>query len=303
MKITKNEIDKIKEGRPSVDPIEKLRRATKRQKITASNLATEFAELGDNQAEIDSKKSVGRKSLSRKERLNQANEKLATLYVDILAYEKEHNIEHVDIEAVYDPLVENNTLKSVGRKGKDQFTDLDRKILLAQRAMADTIAEWEVTDDIAPIATSETETGKRKGRAPLTYPQRMAKIRQDIIDYSQAIKALEAKLSKTELMDRQVKLLKDAKREVVREIKYLPDDSPIEQINSLNSELTSLESEIKIVSARVNNAKKMEKNGWQQEVELATTAGAKLQSIIKRAEGLLFKKINFKTVAKSIYAG
>ena len=120
-------------GRPSLKKIDKLRRAALRQRESLSDLQAVFDLEGDNEEDILSITGPGIRPKSRKTRLKIATDAFDKMIEDIRIHELEEGLQHLPIDSVVDPLLENNTVKKVGRKSKDEFTILDRKLLLASR--------------------------------------------------------------------------------------------------------------------------------------------------------------------------
>ena len=192
-------------GRPHLNMIDKMRRAALRQRENLTELQAVFDVEGDNQAEIDTITGPGIRPKPRSVRLQIAKNTFDQMMHGIRLFESESGLQHVPIDSVVDPLLENNTVKLVGRKPKDEFTILDRKLLLAQRKLADTLTEWqEVGADEPAIKKATEKTGQRHGRKPKTYSQRVLELKKEIIETTTKITELESKLNNIELMERQI---------------------------------------------------------------------------------------------------
>lgn len=204
-------------GRQKLALVERKRRAALRQKIKAEELQEYFNALGDNKKEIEEMSGPGRRPKPLSYRVEEAWALLEKMKAEVRALEDAEGLEHVPLMDVYDPLVEKGTIHSVGRKAKDEFTVLDQDLLKAERKLAMVYQEWQ------KAGTDEPERaivdGKPKGRKPTPYPQRVNDLLLEIEGIQLEIKTREKKLSKIDLLERQVKLLRDFARTVRKAIK------------------------------------------------------------------------------------
>ncbi|PAJ75709.1 hypothetical protein CJF42_03500 [Pseudoalteromonas sp. NBT06-2] len=278
-------------GRPHLDTIDKMRRAALRQRGHVAELQTVFDVEGDNQAEIDAITGPGIRPKSRATFLQIEKDKFEKMMTNIRVYESEEGLQHISIDAVVDPLLENNTVKSVGRKSKDEFTILDRKLLLAQRKLADTLTEWDEAGADEPAIKKATEkSGQRHGRTPKTYPERILELKKEIIETTTRIAELESKLNNIQVMDRQIRVLQNAKREarkMAKEARNLHGHDS-EQATKWEYKEASYATEIKQITARVTRYKRLEDNGWKphdiERMKLANPAEAALQAQLELVE-------------------
>ncbi len=293
-------------GRPTLNKIDKMRRAALRQRGHIAELQTVFDVEGDNQTEIDAITGPGIRPKSRAMFLQIEKDKFEQMMTDIRVYESEESLQHVPIDAVVDPLLENNTVRTVGRKPKDAFTILDRKLLLAHRDLTATLEVWEEYGcDFPPPVRETKKSGMRHGRTPKSFPERVLELKKEIIETTTKIIELESKLDNMQLMERQIRLLQNSKRELEKKRKSLEkqfgEKSP-EHIAQKNI-VGSIATEIKQFTVRINRFTKLMDNGWKQEqverIELANPSEAPLQAQLQKAEVKLGEQLDDK-LAKAI---
>lgn len=240
----------VARGRTKLSGVERKRRAALRQKIKAEELQEYFDAVGDNKDEIEKMAGPGRRPKPLSYRVQEAWETLEEMKAEVRALEEHEGLEHVPLEDVHDPLVEKGTIHAVGRKAKDEFTVLDQDLLKAERKLAAVYSEWK------EAGTDEPERaivdGKPKGRKPTTYPERVNELLLEIEGIQLEIKKREEKLSKIELMERQVKLLRDFARTVRKAIKK--QELTEEQGQQL---LGKTETEANTITARIDRAKRL----------------------------------------------
>jgi hypothetical protein len=278
-------------GRPHLNMIDKMRRAALRQREHFADLQAVFDVEGDNQDEIDAITGPGIRPKPRSVRLQIAKDTFGQMMHDIRVFESESGLQHIPIDAVVDPLLENNTVKKVGRKSKDEFTILDRKLLLAHRILADTLVEWELAGTDVPAVKKVTEkTGQRHGRKPRTYPERVLLLKKEVIETTTKIKELESKLNNIELMERQIRILQNNKREAIKHAKEMRNIYGSDAVESIRSEdkAAAYAEKIKHMTVKVTRYKRLEENGWKDEdierVILTNPSEALLQAQLKQAE-------------------
>lgn len=238
-------------GRQKLSRVERKRRAALRQKIKAQELQEYFDAVGDNKDEIEKMSGPGRRPKPLSYRVQEAWETLEEMKAEVRALEEAEGLDHVDLDDVHDPLVEKGTIHAVGRKAKDEFTVLDQDLLKAERKLAAVYAEWK------EAGTDEPERaivdGKPKGRKPTPYPERVNELLLEIEGIQLEIKKREEKLTKIELMERQVKLLRDFARTVRKALKK--NEVPEQQGQEM---LEKAEREANTITARAERAKKRE---------------------------------------------
>lgn len=297
-------------GRPSLKKIDKMRRAALRQREVVSELQTVFDVEGDNEEEILAITGPGIRPKSRKTRLKIAEDTFDKMIEDICVHELEEGLQHLPIDLVVDPLLENNTVKKVGRKSKDEFTILDRKLLLASRGLETTLVEWEEAGvDEPPVVKVTDKTGQRHGRTPKTYPQRLLELKKEIIETKTKIIELESKLDNIQLMERQVRIFQNNKREAVKTRKLAQDEiiaaTPEDKSTSEYKETSEYknakskyrasvkkereyEVEIKQLTVRIERFKGLFDHGWRpdqiERINLANPSEEKLQALLKKTE-------------------
>jgi len=103
------------------------------------------------------------------------------------------------------------------RKAKDEFTVLDQDLLKSERKLAVVYQEWSEAGTDQPERA--IVDGRPKGRKPTPYPERVNDLLLEIEGIQLEIKKREEKLSKTELMQRQLKILRDFARTVRNALK------------------------------------------------------------------------------------
>ena len=288
-------------GRPILDPIDKMRRAALRQRGNIAELQAVFDVEGDNKAEIEAITGPGIRPKPRSMFLQIEKDKLEKMMTDIRVYESEKDLQHVPIDAVVDPLLENNTVRSVGRKQKDEFTILDRKLLLAQRDLTATLEVWvEYGCDYPPPVSETKKSGMRQGRKPKSFPERVLELKKEVLETCTKIAELESKLDNIQLMERQVVLLQNSKREPEKKRKLLEKqfgDSSPEHIAQENI-VGLISTEIKQITTRINQFTKLLDNGWKPEqverIKLANPSEAQLQVQLQKAEYKLGEKLDGK---------
>ena len=285
-------------GRPTLNVIDKMRRAALRQREHVSELQAVLNTWGDNQAEINETKGPGIRPKSRAVRLQLEKDNLEQMMTDIHFFESKKGLQHVPIDSVIDPLLENNTIKKVGRKSKDEFTILDRKLLLAQRKLADTLTEWaEVGADEPPVKKVTEKTGKRHGRKPRTYPERVLLLKKEVIETTTKITELESKLDNIQLLKRQICILQNNKREALKQAKEMRNLHGDDSDQSIKQEdmAAAYATEIKQITARVNRYKRLEDNGWKshntEKIKLTNPAEAELQAQLKQVESKIGERL------------
>ena len=297
-------------GRPSLKKIDKLRRAALRQRESVSDLKAVFDVEGDNEEEILSITGPGIRPKSRKTRLKIAEYAFDKMLEDIRIHELEEGLQHLPIDSVVDPLLENNTVKKVGRKSKDEFTILDRKLLLASRRLESTIDEWEENgSDEPPVVKVTEKTGQRHGRKPKTFPQRVLELKKEIIETKTKIIELESKLDNFQLMERQVRIFQYNKREAVKARKLAqdeiiaatPEDKSTTEYTKVSEYKTAkskykasvkkereYEVEIKQLTVKIEKFKGLFDLGWRpdqiEKINLANPSEAKLQVLLEKVE-------------------
>lgn len=204
-------------GRQKISEIERKRRAALRQHIKAQELTDYLRAAGDNKDEIDAMTGPGRRPKPTSYRVDEAWALFETMFADVRVIEEQESLEHVPLDQVHDPLVERGTVNKVGRKPKDEFTVLDRELLNAERQLDSAYKEWEE----AGVDTPERviTDGRARGRKPTPYPERVNELLLEIEGIQLEIKKREEELSKTELIERQLKLLRDFARTVRNALK------------------------------------------------------------------------------------
>ncbi len=297
-------------GRPSLKKIDKLRRAALRQRESVSELQAVFDVEGDNEEDILSITGPGIRPKSRKTRLKIAEDAFDKMIENIRIHELEEGLQHLSIDSVVDPLLENNTVKKVGRKSKDEFTILDRKLLLASRNLESTIEEWEENgSDEPPVVKVTDKTGQRHGRKPKIFPQRVLELKKEIIETKTKIIELESKLDNFQLMERQVRIFQYNKREAVKARKLAQDEiiaaTPEDKFTTAYTEVSEYktaqskykasvkkereyEVEIKQLKARIEQFKGLFTHRWRpdqiEKIYLANPSEAKLQVLLEKVE-------------------
>lgn len=238
-------------GRQKLGVVERKRRAALRQKIKAEELQQYYDAVGDNKDEIERMSGPGRRPKPLSYRVEEAWQLLDEMKAEVRALEEQEGVEHVPLEDVHDPLVEKGTIHAVGRKAKDEFTVLDQDLLKAERKLAAVYSEWK------EAGTDEPERaivdGKPKGRKPTPYPERVNELLLEIEGIQLEIKKREEKLSKIELMKRQVKLLRDFARTVRKALKKgeIHEQQGAEMVEKAEIEANT-------ISARIDRAERRE---------------------------------------------
>lgn len=207
----------VSRGRAKLSRVERKRRAALRQKIKAEELQQYFDAVGDNKDEIERMSGPGRRPKPLSYRVEEAWSLLEEMKSEVRALEEAEGLEHVDVEDVHDPLVEKGTVHAVGRKAKDEFTVLDQDLLKSERKLAVVYQEWSEAGTDQPERA--IVDGRPKGRKPTPYPERVNHLLLEIEGIQLEIKKREEKLSKTELMQRQLKILRDFARTVKNALK------------------------------------------------------------------------------------
>ena len=204
-------------GRKKVSEVERKRRAALRQHIKAQELTDYLRAVGDNKDEIEAMSGPGRRPRSLSYRAGEAWSVFNQMLAEVRELEESEGLEHVPLEDVHDPLVERGTVNKVGRKPKDEFTMLDRELLNAERMLAAAYTEWEEAGvDVPERAVVD---GRARGRRPTPYPERVNDLLLEIEGIQLEIKKREEELSKIELIERQLKLLRDFARTVRNALK------------------------------------------------------------------------------------
>jgi len=204
-------------GRRKISLIERKRRAALRQYIKAQELKDYLMAVGDNKDEIERMQGPGRRPKPLSYRVQEAWGLFDELLAEVREIEKAEGLEHVPIEKIHDPLVERGTVNKVGRKPADEFTVLDREQLIAERQLAVAFKEWEEAGVDVPERV--VVDGRARGRKPTPYPERVNELLLEIEGIQLEIKKREEELSKVELLERQLKLLRDFARTVRNALK------------------------------------------------------------------------------------
>lgn len=280
--------------RPRLPEIEKLRRAAVRFGIKLDEMRRELDELGDNQRDIDENHGLGRKPISRKVAYENALAVYDKMCLDIITYEEQNNIKHVPLGEIKDPLVENDTLKKVGRPRKDLFSKLDMELKKATRTLASTLDEWSNASSEYPVSKRQTEkSGVRYGRKPKSYAEKVAGLKLSIAENKAKLSTLEASLSHTEVLERRTKLLRDARREAVKEQKKAVSEfgPESEQYSQHEAVIAGLDSEIKNILVEIVRSKESVECTAKlgERVMLKSPADNMLEELIQRADVMLSK--------------
>lgn len=282
------------DGRPSLPPLEKLRRAALRQKRRVDELDALLKTEGDDADEIAQRKGPGARPKSRSERREYEQAKLDFVLKEIVEQEKLEGVEHVPLDNLSIPA--SASASPVGRPPKDELSILDRKLALAKRTLEQTMDEWDRLGVEKPEPTSTTQKGKRRGRKPKPFPDRVKALLEEILSTKAQLSQRESELDGLGALQRRRKLLRDEAREL-RKLKqtgeHQGDDVSLIQrdVESTEEDIQSLSNKIKAEEMRL-----LYGNEPSDEVEVIRylppiSSGLKvhkeLESLINRAQDRL----------------
>ncbi|MDI3325834.1 hypothetical protein QKW35_15745 [Pontibacterium granulatum] len=282
------------DGRPSLPPLEKLRRAALRQKRRVDELDALLKTEGDDADEIAQRKGPGARPKSRSERREYEQAKLDFVLKEIVEQEKLEGVEHVPLDNLSIPA--SASASPVGRPPKDELSILDRKLALAKRTLEQTMDEWDRLGVEKPEPISTTQKGKRRGRKPKPFPDRVKALLEEILSTKAQLSQLESELDGLGTLQRRRKLLRDEAREL-RKLKqtgeHQGDDVSLIQrdVESTEKDIQSLSHKIKAEEMRLlygnEPSDEVEVIRYLPPISSGLKAHKELESLINRAQDRL----------------
>jgi len=277
-------------GRPELTEVEKLRRAALRQEIKVSELKALSELYGDDKNEIEAMTGPGARPKSRSKKLADAVLKLEHFVDEYTQQEKHEGLKHVPLDKIRDPLVENAL--PVGRPEKDEFSILDRKLSLSERKLRNVVNLWTKAGDVYPPAVTDTASGKRKGRLPIPFTARASLLLIEITGLRAELKKREFGLTYVAALRRELKVLRDIKRDNKKAQKDL-GLSAGELVSNENA--ASLERQIKHINELLTFEEKRRAQGLsesavEQKMPVSISITAKndeLQNLVTEAEKMI----------------